>query len=107
MDHMPVSSGDFFERVITFAKKRTKGQKAAEMYMEYIDDWLVDNTIPHCDPRVLHSPGTCEACDTAPELQQYREMLGLQYTDELQANDALLPGQTRTRASAERWGGNR
>lgn len=99
---------DFFDDVLSRAKTRLKRIEAADMYLEYADNWVAEgNLYPHCDNRVLHSPGVCDFCDKADTLQQYRRMLGLKYTDELQANDALLPGQDRTRASADAWGGNR
>jgi hypothetical protein len=35
---------------------------------------------PHCDQRVLHSPGECEYCDRHPEWQALREAWGIAYT---------------------------
>jgi hypothetical protein len=97
-------SGFDFDGVLAYGKARIREQTAADMYLEFMEQW---EAAPHCDPRVLHSPGKCEFCDEAEVLQIYRTQLGLKYTDELQANDALLPGEDRTRASAEAWGGNR
>lgn len=36
--------------------------------------------MPHCDQRVLHAPGECEYCDEYPELQDARELWGINYT---------------------------
>ena len=97
-----------FDETLVAAQKRLKALEAADMYREYASNWLAEGgTMPHCDERVLHSKGTCTYCDKAQTLQQYRTMLGLKFTDELQENDPLLPGEDRTKASAEAWGGNR
>jgi hypothetical protein len=93
----------FFDQASPMVEERARQIRAVEEYMEYISD--VD-AMPHCDPRVLHSPGACVYCDEVPHLQQFREMTGLRFTDKLHAKDALLPGQDRSRASAEAWGGN-
>lgn len=98
----------FFEMGLKQGRKRAKSLEAAEIYLAYVTEeqgW--DAALPHCDERVLHSPGICIHCDTMPALQQYRRGLGLPFTDDLQANDPLLPGENRSRASAEIWGGNR
>lgn len=62
---------------------------------------------PHCEPRVLHSPGGCWACDGAPELQALRQEFEVPFTDELEPGDPLLPWADRTKESAEQWPGNR
>lgn len=95
---------DFFDRVQPTVEERKRLLEAAEHYSEFLDAW--DSAFPHCDSRVLHSPGTCGYCDKVKPLQDYRKMCGLPFTDDLQATDALLPGENRTRASAEAWGGN-
>ncbi len=65
-------------------------------------------TYPHCDPRVLHSPGVCTICDKYAALaQKLRKKSGVPFTDELAPGDPLLPGSERNRRSAEMWGGNR
>lgn len=33
---------------------------------------MSDATAPHCNPEVLHAPGTCWACDLYPERQEQR-----------------------------------
>lgn len=37
---------------------------------------------PHVDPRTLHAPGNCKACDQHPELQKLRETWGLTFTSQ-------------------------
>lgn len=37
---------------------------------------------PHCDPRILHAPGTCEYCDQSG-LQEVREAWGIAFTNKL------------------------
>ncbi len=62
---------------------------------------------PHCDHRVLHSPGACVFCDLYPDEQQERKDAGLKFTDEQKPNEPLLPGEDRSAGSAHKWGGNR
>lgn len=95
---------DFFERAQPSIEEKRRLLEAAEHYAEYIDAW--EQPFPHCDPRVLHSPGVCDYCDKVPALQEYRRMCGLPYVDDLQVTDAILPGENRDRRSAEAWGGN-
>jgi len=40
---------------------------------------------PHCDQRILHSPGECEFCDAAPEWQQLRKAWGIAFTGHVPA----------------------
>lgn len=99
---------DYFDQVLDHAHSKLRQLDAADLYLEYANNWAAEgNAYPHCDQRILHSPGACEFCDLAKVLQQYRAMLHLKFTDQLGENDPLLPGETRTKASAERWGGNR
>lgn len=35
---------------------------------------------PHCDPRILHEPGICWACDLYPDWQQLRQKWGIVFT---------------------------
>lgn len=41
---------------------------------------LDDLTAPHCDPAVLHAPGTCRYCDEKPEWQALRQLWGICFT---------------------------
>ena len=88
-----MSDADFFEQTLHKAKQRLKRLEAAEIYQGYTQENVL--VYPHCDDRVLHSKGVCSHCDNYPQLQHFRKALGLKFTDELQANDALLPGEDR------------
>lgn len=51
---------------------------------------------PHCDQRILHSPGECEFCDMNPEWQQLRKAWGIAFTGHVPASEGdrcgvLLP----------------
>ena len=35
---------------------------------------------PHCDQRILHSPGTCTYCDVHPDWQALRVAWGIAFT---------------------------
>lgn len=37
---------------------------------------------PHCDPRILHEPGKCVACDEFPDLQHHRKAWQICFTGE-------------------------
>lgn len=41
-----------------------------------------DAQFPHCDPRVLHSPNTCEVCDHYQHYQELRNVWGINFTGE-------------------------
>lgn len=64
--------------------------------------------MPHCDSRILHSPGACEYCDQYPEWQQARVVWRMNFSDT--SDPELLPcPSTTTRSAAVRdlWGGNK
>lgn len=83
--------------------------RAGEALKDYLRDHADMIIPPHCDPSVLHSKGACVYCDLPQndDLRIFRESIGLPYTDQLSDDAALVPGDDRTRAGAERWGGNR
>lgn len=68
----------------------------------YLDSVLGDRpaqvTYPHCDWRVLHSPGTCEYCDMHPDWQKERADNNVLFTDDPRNSEIidnwLLTGQT-------------
>lgn len=96
-----------FDGVLAEAQVKLQAHRAAEMYMEFVEnEEALGISSPHCDARVLHSPGLCTFCDEAESLQDYRKRLNLKFTDELQANEPLLPGEDRTKGSAEGWSRN-
>lgn len=64
--------------------------------------------MPHCDQRVLHSPGTCKYCDEYPEWQDARNMWDINFTGEHDPNKTLCPSEAkRDIDTIERWPGNR
>jgi hypothetical protein len=94
---------DLFESLGPAVQELGRGLRATEAYMAFIEEREI---VVHCDNRVLHSPGVCVYCDKYPEAQAFRKGLHMKFTDELEPDEAILPGQERTRASADRWGGN-
>lgn len=68
--------------------------------------------IPHCDSRILHRANECDYCRDSPELQGFRDYLGIAFT----GHDPL-PGEVPCEADAmrppgadndhRRWGGNK
>ena len=62
---------------------------------------------PHCDGRVLHSPGLCPYCDNYPDDQHKRLDNDIPFTDQLKDDEPLLPGEDRTAGSSRSWPGNR
>lgn len=67
--------------------------------------------MPHCDQLVLHSPGTCEACDLHPEWQAYRAAAGIAFSDmpahEVQAHGLVPCPSTYSRSAEVRDAWNR
>lgn len=41
---------------------------------------------PHCDPRILHAPGECWACDLYPDWQALRTKWSICFTGEVPLN---------------------
>lgn len=71
-----------------------------------------DETPPHCDPKVLHTPGTCVYCDQCPGLQFERIDKGIAFTNEPDDDHVreLTPCPAtlhRPRGVIELWPGNR
>lgn len=86
-----------------------------EVFAEY-RELLTDSikrlgTIPHCDSDVLHSLGTCEYCDRRPELQGFRHVHQMQFTNEEfdpQIHKYPCPSfEHRPLEDIELWPGNR
>lgn len=69
-------------------------------------------TFPHCDSRILHSPGTCRYCDMRPDWQALRSAQGIAFSDmstEAALEHGLVPcPSTYYRAADVRdmWGPN-
>lgn len=65
---------------------------------------------PHCDQRILHAPGVCDACDEFPTLQKARMMWEINFTgetgDEAKTKTPCLADAARG-DSHQNWRGNR
>jgi len=63
---------------------------------------------PHCDYLILHSPGTCEFCDSRPVWQALRVIYGINFTNEDYPNKEPCPSLVRrSLETINKWGGNR
>jgi hypothetical protein len=63
---------------------------------------------PHCDPRVLHAPQECDACDAQPMAQHIRRVWGINYTGHTDPDRLPCPAEChRPIAIIHAWGGNR
>lgn len=56
----------------------------------------------HCDSLVLHAPGECYYCDGHSQVQELRRRLGIPFSGQPGAPDALL----RSDDTIRRWSGN-
>ena len=64
-------------------------------------------TFPHCDPRVVHEPGTCDVCHESG-LQYVREIWGIAYTGKPVVGLIGCPAEARrSLENIERWPHNR
>ena len=63
---------------------------------------------PHCDPSILHSPGSCEACDHYPDWQEHRKVAMIAFSDEkdLEGKAPCPSTYFRDPEVRDRWGGN-
>lgn len=106
-----MSSDEEIDRLIAEGEVRVEGLRrgfrAAEAYQSFIEEF--EEGTPHVERVILHSKGSCTVCDYEQfnPLHLMRKMMGLPYTDELDEDEALIPGYDRTRRDAERWGINR
>lgn len=63
---------------------------------------------PHCDPTILHAPGSCKWCDLYPEWQNLRRTWSINFTNEYDIEKAPCPSvYFREVGARDRWGGNR
>jgi len=63
---------------------------------------------PHCDPNILHEPGSCEYCDRHPEWQELRVTWGINFTGKNDSTKQPCPSERlRPAHVAHRWHGNR
>lgn len=63
---------------------------------------------PHCDNRVLHSPGECQYCDMYPDWQEARQSMGIAFTGKAPTDfQSPCPSDFhRGTGGAHVWGGN-
>lgn len=64
---------------------------------------------PHCDPSILHSPGSCEYCDHYPDWQEHRKVAQIAFSDENPPPDDKAPCPSthfRPPGVRDQWGGN-
>lgn len=65
-------------------------------------------TLPHCDGRVLHSPGACRWCDERSDLQAVRVLYRINFTGEDDPNKTPCPAtRDRSLEDVHAWEGNR
>lgn len=61
---------------------------------------------PHCDARILHSPGACVYCDDHPDWQQLRITWGINFTSESEPGLHPCPADAARGDNHMEWGGN-
>lgn len=64
---------------------------------------------PHCDQAILHSPGSCWACDQYPDWQEYRIRSLIAFSDEDPVPDGKAPCPStyfRNPQTRDLWPGN-
>lgn len=63
--------------------------------------------MPHCDSSILHSPGSCVACDHYPDWQEYRKVARMNFSNTDDSNCAPCPSlHFRPAETRDRWYGN-
>lgn len=71
-----------------------------------------EQTIPHCDSRILHNPAICEYCDR-PGWQAARKAMGIAWTGQEVIPDGFVRCEADvvrppdSEADHRRWGGNK
>ena len=87
--------------------------KFGELYMgrEIVTEEITEEVLyrmPHCDTKILHAPGECHHCNLYPEYQRYRQVAGINFTGESNANKAPCPSLwNRTAEQRDNWEGNK
>jgi hypothetical protein len=67
-----------------------------------------DDTMPHCDPTILHAPEQCSACDLFAHWQRYRQLALINFSNEYDVDKAPCPSvYFRDPLTRDLWGGNR
>jgi GTP cyclohydrolase I len=62
---------------------------------------------PHCDERVLHSPGSCTYCDEYPDKQNDRILQNVNFTDTDDPKRKPCPAREARGETVDYWPGNR
>ena len=62
--------------------------------------------MPHCDPRILHSPGECEFCDMHPDMQLKRSNDGVNFTGHNDPKLKKCPADEARGSGHAQWPGN-
>lgn len=91
------------QRAIDFGMKRWAVPDDVDDYFNS----LIPPALPHCDPAILHAPGTCTVCDEFPTLQRYRELAGINFTNEDLETRCPCPSEYfRDPYDRDAWKGN-
>ena len=102
---------DMKDAIIPPANKRELCEEMtpAEFKALYVGDYSsVRAEYPHCDPDVLHAPGTCRHCDMYPDRQAARMGLRINFTGGNVAGRSRCPSEgKRSRREIHAWPGNR
>jgi len=81
--------------------------KVPERYKAPAEAYEKLGQFPHCDPLILHRPGSCEYCDAHPEWQALREVYEINFTGEDNPQKSPCPAtKYRPAYQAHRWPGN-
>lgn len=74
----------------------------------FLDEYDEEFMFPHCDSRILHSPGACVYCDKYPNRQQDRIDSNTNFSNESDPNKLPCPSTyLRSAEVRDRWSGNR
>lgn len=86
-------------------------QFRAPSIIQYMDSVPTAESVvrfPHCDERVLHSPGECIYCDMYPDAQQSRIARKVNFTGQSKPGFGPCPADAaRGLGNAHMWHGNR
>jgi hypothetical protein len=61
---------------------------------------------PHCDPRILHTPGECKYCDEHPDWQELRVVWNVNFTGGKDPKLTQCPADLARGDSHKSWIGN-
>ncbi len=75
--------------------------------MDTISEEMYSESMPHCDPRILHAPGECQVCDAHPDLQKARHKMMINYTGYNGEGFGPCPADFIRKDNHSIWPGNR